>query len=621
MRKPLNPNQLRPGDKVRGLRILQRLNAGGFAFVFRVERGGRHYTLKMAALPASDEKDMDRVDAWMRREVNSLEHLEHPSLLPVLEWGRWPDSESGYAYYVTPHISGSTFHVWRWRQRASLDRVVGVLCELLEALEMLHARGMCHRDLKADNLLVQDGNDRAFVLDFGAAHLPCARPLTEGLAPGTLYCQPPEAISFLVNEAWKEGSRLEARPSADLYTVGILLYEALTLCYPFNPKLPLEQLLVAIASRPPPEPRQLVPGAPASLCDLTLRLLASAPEQRPPSARAVREELERLRKEEGTTAAWQAPPPRPPDRAQVRECFPSVDVLEVVREEAADLMPLHVAGEAAASGRTERSGGWLKRFLVLALGLGVLGLGWMLFREEPPAPQENGFRAESTAPVAPAPSEKGSPSVPSFPTVETPATPAASRLCVLLTSLLGVASSQLAGCATTPVRPDPVRYLSRCSPEARATPVKLGLEPDENASFFDTGVPASEDSIEQGGSLNLRPGRVNATMFAYVKGKEQEFKVSGNAVTTPKRVYIEFDQLHLPDGSTLPICGVAVDGIHQYGIPTYAAVAIPGGKVDPARVDKSPGSVVLNDPRFEIVLQGPEGYPLPRIRLAPPDWR
>ncbi len=110
-------------------------------------------------------------------------------------------------------------------------------------------------------------------------------------------------------------------------------------------------------------------------------------------------------------------------------------------------------------------------------------------------------------------------------------------------------------------------------------------------------------------------------MFVEIKGQEVETKITGEVVTTPNRVYIQFDRLYLSDGTTYPICGVAVDGKHQYGIPTYAKLPMHGAKVDPARVDKSPGSAVLNDPRFETVLQGPEGYYVPRVDLAPPDWR
>ena len=608
MRRPLQPNQLQAGDPVRDFQVVRRLGVGGFAFVLLVEREGRRYSMKMAARTFSKE-DEDRVDEWMRREVLSLEWLEDAHVLPVLEWGRWPDLESGYVYFVTPYVAGSTFHAWRWHERASLYRVACVLCPMLSSLESLHARGVCHRDLKADNILVREGDDTPFLIDFGAVHLPWARPLTEGLAPGTLYCQPPEAIAFLTSEAARQGSRLPARPAADLYAVGVLLYETLTGCRPFSTRLSLEELLVAIATTPPLEPQRLAPEAPASLCALALRLLAKDPEQRPPSARVVREELERLLRAEGASDAWRAPAAWPSERTLER--FPDVDVLEAPREESPpEEAPRSERPPRPEEARSpERASGWRRGLAVLVLGVGLLGLAWLL-----------------TAPVSPVPSEKGTPSVPSTSRSEAPSpasTPAPSRLCVLLTSVLGVSAAQLAGCATAPVRPDPIGYLARCSPEARATPVKLGLSPDENPSYLRSGTPASDESIEEGGSLNLKPGPVTAIILVEVEATKQEvqMRISGEAVTTPNRVYIQFDWLHLPDGSSLPICGVAVDGIHQYGIPTWAKLPIPGGKVDLEKVDKSPGSAVLNDPRFETVLVGPEGYPVPRIRLAPPDWR
>ncbi|HEX8434620.1 serine/threonine-protein kinase [Archangium sp.] len=623
MRRPLRPDQLRAGHRVRDFRLVRRLGVGGFAFVFLMERGGQHYTLKMAARPAS-EPDPDRMDAWMRREVASLEHLRHPHLLPVVEWGRWPEPETGYGYFVTPYVSGSTFHTWRWRERAPLDRVVGVLCEHLKTLEALHEDGIVHRDVKADNLLVRRGDDTPFLIDFGTAHLPWARVLTEGLAPGTLHCQPPEAVLFLASllsdNPPPPGSRLEARPAADLYAFGALLYETLTNCRPFSTRLSLDELLPAIASTPPVEPRRLAPEIPASLGALALRLLAKDPGQRPPSARAVREELERLREQEGHTASWRAPAKRPSECARVGERFPDVDVLE----ESPEPEP-SPAREAHSAGRAGKGRRWPPRLVALALGLGVLGIGWTLLRVAHAPPREDGPRAEVTAPAPPAPSEKGTPSVPSSPS-ETPlassdSTRAPSRLCSLLTSLLGVAAAQLAGCATTPMRPDPAGYLASCSPESVATPVRLGFASQENATFLETGTPASNDPIEEGGSLNLKPGPVTATMFVEVKGQEVETKITGEAVTTPNRVYIQFDRLQLPDGSWWPICGVAVDDFVSYGVPTYAREPIRGSVVDPARVDRSPGSVVLNDPRFDTVLRFPEGHPMPRLTLAPPDWR
>jgi serine/threonine-protein kinase len=187
-----------------------------------------------------------------------------------------------------------------------------------------------------------------------------------------------------------------------------------------------------------------------------------------------------------------------------------------------------------------------------------------------------------------------------------------------------MSAAQLAGCATVPRQPDPQGYLSRCPPEARATPVKLGIEPDEQPSFLTptSGTPASEESIEEGGALNIKPGPVSADMLVKIKGQELYVTIFGVAEMSTNRVHMRFDRLRMPDGAEFPICGVAVDDMHQYGIATWQRFAIPGGVgVDPSRVDTTGGGVVLNDPRFETVLQGPEGYEVPRIRLAPPGWR
>jgi serine/threonine-protein kinase len=187
--------------------------------------------------------------------------------------------------------------------------------------------------------------------------------------------------------------------------------------------------------------------------------------------------------------------------------------------------------------------------------------------------------------------------------------------------LLGASVAQLVGCATAPVRPDPIGYLDRCPAEARVTPVKLGIDPgEEYPTFIESGLaPASNDP--QHPTRNVKPGPINATLVVEVKGVEQAYVVSGVALTTFKRVYIELDTLHLPDGSTLPICGVATDMLHQYGMPTYNFIPFEGARVDPERVDSSPGAVIINYPRFETVLQGPKGYPVPRIVLAPPEYR
>jgi serine/threonine-protein kinase len=603
MNKALHPNQLRSGHSVREYLVVRRLGVGGFSLHFLVEHEGNPYVMKMALQPASDA-DEDRVDGWMRREAVSLEHLSHPNLLPVHEMGRWPDPRTGYSFFVTDHVPGATFHDWRWNKQATPLQWVGVLIEILRALEAMHERGVCHRDLKADNILVREGDDWPFLIDLGAVHLPCARPLTEGLAPGTLYCQPPEAVRFLLGkEVLEKGSRFEARPTADLYAIGILVYEALTGLRPFDPALPLEQLLVAILTVSPAEPRQHAPGVPASLSALAMRLLAKEPAQRPASARAVREELERLRSEEGHLASWRVP---------------SVPLSEGGSTPA----PVGMQPEPGSPGASEdsASAGRARRWPVVlvewAFVLGLLGLGWWLLHLHP--------HVESTAPAPLALSEQGAPPVPSSqnsqdPSATAPSSEASSRWCAMMRAVWGAALVQLAGCATTPdVRPYSAGFLERCSPEARATPLELGFKPEYlYPTYMTSGTPASSAyPREEGGPLNVRAGPVTAIMVPF--NDDREFNLEGEAKVTPMRVYIRFNRIQRPDGSWLPICGAAVSSIERvYGIPTYEGYAATEAPLD--QVDRSQGSVIINMPRFETAIEPPEGEPRPDVPQPDPN--
>jgi serine/threonine-protein kinase len=370
-------------------------------------------------------------------------------------------------------------------------------------------------------------------------------------------------------------AKLEAHPTADLYCLGVMLYEALTEQSPFSSKQPLPELLTAILHTPPADPLQLNPQAPASLAALCLRLLSKEPQSRPQSAQAMREELERLRAEEGHTAPWQQPSP-PPE----------------------DTKPMSQAHR------------WARAGTVLALGLGVLALGWGVLRTQGASsvhvPRESLSLDSSSAP---------------------------SNLCRLLQGVLGgMAAGWLAGCATTPPSkpPDPLAFLARCSTEARITPRTLGFHPRSLGpnyywypAFFTMGTPASSQPIEEGGPLNIRSGPVQAIMYARVGGKDVGFPVEGEAVVTRCRVWVEVHRIQAPSGGWLPLCGVASMGIEQeWGLSTYACEPSAGTPPDPALVDTRPGSAVLNDPRMEVFVQPTDARVTPSfLRMPPPERR
>ncbi|HZH15448.1 MAG TPA: serine/threonine-protein kinase [Archangium sp.] len=594
MTNPFHPDLLQPGDMVRHYRVVRRLGSGGFANVFLVESGGRPYTMKISARPPGDE-DEAREDERAFREAISLGHFRHPNLLTVRELGRWPELEGGYFFFVTEYVPGSTFNTWRWKTQAPLRRFIRVSAELAWVMVELHERGVCHRDIKPDNVLVREEDDKPFLIDFGAVFLPGAYTLTRELPPVTFHNMPPEVAAFLRGGEWEAGAHFPASPAADLYAFGALLYEALTDCHPFNPRLPLDKLLLAIEFVPPVEPGELDPRVPPGLSGLVMRLLAKDPAQRPPSARAVHEELMRLLESEGDTEPWKVP-------------------YAFATHEPGDAPPMEAGpgGGGGARGGTvpdgaEKEAGlfqgkWRGVLVGLALLLLVLGIAWGHVRTVfASALEAVCSRAAPTALVSPAPLDKGCEAL----HFSTPKSPGEAL------TLVCAASVHLLACSGAPVRPDPEGFLERCPPEARMTAVRLGFEkkPITDVELW-TGIDVGLSPADN--VLNFRNGPVEGWME--LPGGSIHW-VTGVARVYQGRIYMEFDRifldaLHPIRGSTpTPLCAVAVDGQNwrklgvgnvEYGMYTSAQY------VDPAKlVFKGPDAAILPTRLVDTYVQVP----------------
>ncbi|MFY0567483.1 serine/threonine protein kinase [Archangium lansingense] len=193
---------------------------------------------------------------------------------------------------MTDFVDGDNWHQWRWRKPRHAAEVVDVFSGVVRTVGVLHARGVHHRDLKAENILIRRKDGRPFVIDFGTVRLPGAFTKTLGLPEGVLHLLPPELLAYTRTEAWKRGEPFLGGVAADLYALGVLLYQGLTDRHPFDPELPDKELLAAIAAVPPAAPHLLNPLVPHSLSDITLKLLEKRPEDRYPNTEALLEALE-----------------------------------------------------------------------------------------------------------------------------------------------------------------------------------------------------------------------------------------------------------------------------------------------------------------------------------------
>lgn len=557
----IHPDQLVPGSRVGPWRVLESLGAGGFGRVFKVdseEQPGQPYALKVALRPVSQHApEEENVHKRLSREVAI--HMAYETGMEIHSVGYWPTPE-GYLYFVTNYVEGVTFHEWRWRTEPSAARLLDVYTEVVRQVAALHRRGMSHRDLKGDNILIRTADEKPFLMDYGVARLPGGATLTVGVPPTSPHLLPPESLEFLQEETWKQGARFDPGVAGDLYALGLLLYEALADSYAFDPKLPYEALMVVIMAKTPVAPHLLNPKAPQALSDIAMRLLEKRPAARYPSAEALLQALWAAGKERKQTE-WQVPltlPPPPDEKPGQVEVprppelpLPAVEnppqadrepAQEVRAEEQAVVAaeppppaaePLAAGAAPAVAPRGVR-GRWLLRgfggLLVLFLALWV-GLSTL-------------------APTF----EKGSSSVPTS-APHAPEAPRSSLSRLLAAALCSVAGL---GCPAAQVRPEP----AQCPYEAQKTMFEvLKVNP---AKFLHVVV-----DIHQPGERNQLGTYRDGPVVSRVVDDDAYFAdpafpddtlLYGRLWTGlvdeygKPAVMVRYSEVKLPDGRTYPVC-------------------------------------------------------------------
>lgn len=206
-------------------RIVRELGRGGMARVYLAEERTEHFSRTLAVKVLHRAPFDDGAIRRFRDEVRILSSLEHPGIARFLQGGRTDD---GVWYLALEHVDGDDLLAWA-RARALPTRArVELFLEALEAVSYAHARGVVHRDLKPDHLLI-DRFGRPRLLDFGISKL--VDPETgEGLSTTR-----PEARAMTPAYASPEQFRGEpATPASDVYSLGAILYELLAGRRPFE---------------------------------------------------------------------------------------------------------------------------------------------------------------------------------------------------------------------------------------------------------------------------------------------------------------------------------------------------------------------------------------------------
>ncbi|TQF09185.1 protein kinase [Myxococcus llanfairpwllgwyngyllgogerychwyrndrobwllllantysiliogogogochensis] len=282
-----HPAQFPSGHTVHGWRVVKLVGAGAYGAVYKVEMNGKHYAMKVAMHRATSG-DEEKADARLRRELGCLVHLRHPNIIASRAYGRWPDFESGWLYVILDFVDGYTLAEWVEKVHPTAQEVVRLFIKLSAAVDYMHGRGVFHRDLKLNNVMVRASDNEPYIIDFSAGDYTHAEDLTDApLPPGTRRYRSPEASRFLRENGDDRDARYDFKVTDDVYALGVCLYDALT-----NPQPASDSAKTPVEGRAmPPDARVLNERVPGALSDAVMRFIARKPENRPPTAEAVRREL------------------------------------------------------------------------------------------------------------------------------------------------------------------------------------------------------------------------------------------------------------------------------------------------------------------------------------------
>jgi serine/threonine-protein kinase len=285
------------------------IGRGGMSVVYRARDLRLNRPVAIKVLPPELAHD-HAIRARFTREAQTSAQLSHAHIVPIYDVGE----RDGIAWFVMALVTGGNLGTHLTREpRQPVDEVRRILCEVADALAYAHLRGVIHRDIKPDNILLDQQTGRALVTDFGIAWAMEAgsRLTATGIAVGTpTYMSPEQAV----------GDRaLDGR--SDIYSLGVLGYQMLTGRVPFEAGNAMALLLKHVTERPRPI-TELRPDTPRGLREALERALMKSPEDRWPTAAAMRDALSSI---ESLGPAWRAdqrepvryPSPRPDSSRRV----------------------------------------------------------------------------------------------------------------------------------------------------------------------------------------------------------------------------------------------------------------------------------------------------------------
>ncbi|MCC7373033.1 MAG: protein kinase [Verrucomicrobiales bacterium] len=291
-----SPDTPLPLRRLGNYEILDVLAQGGMGVVYRARHVQLRRTVALKMITAGRFASAAEV-ARFRIEAEAAARLEHPNIVPIFEIGE----EAGCHYFTMKLVEGGSLGAAIQGHRFPLRHAAQLLAKVAHAAHFAHERGVLHRDLKPNNILL-DEHGQPVLTDFGLAKLAENRAdLTQSLAVmGSVHYMAPEQA---------QGESRQLTTSADVYSLGAVLYEMLVGHPPFQGDNVVDVLRQVIET-PPPPPSRLNPEIDRDLETICLKCLEKQPGHRYASAEFLALDLERWLQHEPVHARPASPSER-----------------------------------------------------------------------------------------------------------------------------------------------------------------------------------------------------------------------------------------------------------------------------------------------------------------------
>jgi adenylate cyclase len=283
------------GKEIVHYRILEEIGRGGMGIVYKAHDTKLDRTVALKFLPPHlSASELERTR--FIQEARTAAALNHPNVCAIIDVNEFSDTDSGkkQSFIVMEYIDGKTLRALVEDNRGAplpVKDVLTYIAQIAEGLGKAHEKGIIHRDIKSENIMLTSEDGKLKIMDFGLARLPGTERLTRaGSTLGTLSYMSPE-----------QTKGLNADQRSDIWSLGVVSYELLTGELPFKSEHEAA-LMYVIANEEPPPPSALDRKIPQAVDTVILKMLTKEASARYQTVPELLKDLEHLRSEIGKAA-------------------------------------------------------------------------------------------------------------------------------------------------------------------------------------------------------------------------------------------------------------------------------------------------------------------------------